>query len=183
MSSTGKAVTPFGGLASFLAWLGSIGLGAQVSAAMPFGYSSPNAIPAAHTLTAFLTSVLVGASRFAHSGWLRHDRALHAMLGIARFPRVKMQSGASFTSSPKRALRHSGVRSVSGCWALWPNRPTASRWTWIRRSSIGRAARRERSRVTTPDGRAWRGGVPFRVLRAPAGGLEAALCESRQRFF
>lgn len=33
-----------------------------------------------------LGSVLVGASRFAHAGWLRHDKALHAMLGIARFP-------------------------------------------------------------------------------------------------
>lgn len=86
MGSTPKAVTPFGGLASFLAWLGAIGFAARVSAAMPFGYSSPNAIPAAHTLTAFLTSVLVGASRFAHWGWLRHDRALPAMLGVARFP-------------------------------------------------------------------------------------------------
>ena len=30
-----------------------------------------------------LGSVLVGASRFANAGWLRHDKALHAMLGIA----------------------------------------------------------------------------------------------------
>ena len=86
MSSTPKAVTPFGGMVSFFAWLGAMGYGARITAAMPFSYQSPNAIPLEHTLTAFLSSVLVGASRFAHSGWLRHDKALHAMLGIPRFP-------------------------------------------------------------------------------------------------
>lgn len=86
MSSTAKAVTPFGGLASFFAWLGAIGYPARVASAMPFSYRSPNAIAPEHTLTAFLSAVLVGASRFAHAGWLRHDRALHAMLGIVRFP-------------------------------------------------------------------------------------------------
>ena len=86
MSTTPKAVTPFGGMVSFFAWLGAIGYGARVSAAMPFCYQSPNAIPLEHTLTAFLSSVLAGASRFAHAGWFRHDKALHAMMGIARFP-------------------------------------------------------------------------------------------------
>ena len=31
-------------------------------------------------------AVLVGAKRFAHANWLRGDRALHALLGIDRFP-------------------------------------------------------------------------------------------------
>ena len=31
-------------------------------------------------------AVLVGAKRFAHVNWLRGDRALHALLGIDRFP-------------------------------------------------------------------------------------------------
>ncbi len=31
-------------------------------------------------------SVLLGARRFAHAGLLRGDRALHALLGIDRFP-------------------------------------------------------------------------------------------------
>ena len=86
MSSTPKAVTPFAGMVSFFAWLRAIGYGERITAAMPFSYQSPNAIPLEHTLTAFLSSVLVGASRFAHAGWLRHDKALHAMLGISRFP-------------------------------------------------------------------------------------------------
>ena len=53
---------------------------------MPFSYASPNAIPLADTLCAFLFTVILGASRFAHCDWLRFDSALHAMLGIARFP-------------------------------------------------------------------------------------------------
>jgi hypothetical protein len=36
--------------------------------------------------TAFLMAVLVGARRFAHANWLRGDRALHALLGMVRFP-------------------------------------------------------------------------------------------------
>lgn len=43
-------------------------------------------IPLAHTFTAFFFAVVTGASRFAHTDWLRGDRALHALLGIARFP-------------------------------------------------------------------------------------------------
>jgi Transposase DDE domain group 1 len=86
IQSTTKAVTPFAGLASFFAWLRQIGLPGQVEAAMPFSYSSPNAIPLTHTFLAFLTSVVAGAARFAHSGWLRSDSALHALMGVDRFP-------------------------------------------------------------------------------------------------
>ena len=35
---------------------------------------------------AFVISVVAGAKRFAHTDWLCFDKALHAMLGIARFP-------------------------------------------------------------------------------------------------
>jgi hypothetical protein len=83
---TPKPVTPFGGLASFIEFLSKIGLAEAVQKAMPFTLRSPNAIPPAHTLVAFLCSVIVGASRFAHTDWLRADKALHVMLGIARFP-------------------------------------------------------------------------------------------------
>ena len=86
IQTTLKAVTPFAGLASFFAWLREIGYAGQAAAAMPFAYRSPRALPLAQTLTAFLASVLVGASRFAHSGWLRFDTALHALLGVKRFP-------------------------------------------------------------------------------------------------
>jgi len=84
--STAKAVTPFGGLVSLIEFFDRIGLAEQLQKAMPFQLRSPNAIPPAQTLMAFLFSVVVGASRFAHTDWLRSDKALHAMLGISRFP-------------------------------------------------------------------------------------------------
>ena len=34
----------------------------------------------------FLVSVVAGARRFAHTDWLRADKALHALLGIEHFP-------------------------------------------------------------------------------------------------
>lgn len=87
LSETPKAVTPFGGLSSFVAFLEQIGFGARVMTEMPFpAPTSPNAIPLAHTFTAFIFAVVTGASRFAHTDWLRGDRALHAILGIKRFP-------------------------------------------------------------------------------------------------
>ena len=87
LDETPKAITPFGGLASFLAFLGRIGYVAQLEAALPFpAPTSNNAIALAHTFTAFLTAVVVGARRFAHTQWLRADHALHALMGLERFP-------------------------------------------------------------------------------------------------
>jgi hypothetical protein len=87
LDETPKAITPFGGLASFLAFLGQIGYAERLKAALPFAApASNNAIPLAHTFTAFLTAVVTGARRFAHTQWLRADHALHAMLGLERFP-------------------------------------------------------------------------------------------------
>jgi len=87
LEETPKAVTPFGGLISFVAFLQQIGFARAVDQALPFAVpTSPNAIPLAHTFTAFIIAVVTGASRFAHTDWLRGDRALHAVLGIFRFP-------------------------------------------------------------------------------------------------
>ena len=87
LDETAKAISPFGGLASFIAFLGQIGLPEQVQRHLPFlEPTSNNAIPLAHTLTAFLMAVLVGARRFAHTEWLRADGVLHALLGLERFP-------------------------------------------------------------------------------------------------
>lgn len=87
MEETPKAISPFGGLASFISFLGSIGFAQEVQRRLPFAQpASNNAIPLAHSLTAFLMSVVVGARRFAHCEWLRADRVLHALLGLDRFP-------------------------------------------------------------------------------------------------
>ena len=86
LRETPRAVTPWGGLSVFVAFLRGRGYGEQVRQHMPVHLESPNAIDPAQTFTAFLVSVLAGARRFAHAAWLRGDRALHALLGIERFP-------------------------------------------------------------------------------------------------
>jgi len=87
LDETPKAISPFGGLASFISFLGQIGFAREVQQHLPFAEpASNNAIPLAHSLIAFLMGVVVGARRFAHCEWLRADRVLHALLGIARFP-------------------------------------------------------------------------------------------------
>ena len=86
LEETTKAVTPFGGLASFVTFLGQIGYVQEVQQRLPFAApTSNNAIALAHTLTAFIMSVVAGAQRFAHCQWLRADHVLHALLGLERF--------------------------------------------------------------------------------------------------
>jgi hypothetical protein len=63
-----------------------LGFPKQAAAVMPFEYRSPKAITPEQTLQAFISAVVVVASRFAHAGWLRHDKAFHALLGVKRFP-------------------------------------------------------------------------------------------------
>ena len=86
LASTAKPVTPFGGLVSLIKFFNSLKLGEVLGQLMPFVYRSPNAIAPEQTLLAFVISIIVGARRLAHTDWLRADRALHAMLGIERFP-------------------------------------------------------------------------------------------------
>ena len=86
LTQTPRAVTPFGGLVSFIAFLQQRGLAAQLQQHLPWALTSPNAIPLPHTLTAFLIGVLCGARRFAHTEMARADRALHALLGLPRWP-------------------------------------------------------------------------------------------------
>ncbi len=86
LRSTAKPITPFGGLVSLITFFEKIGLAGKISELMPFTYTSPNAIPPAQTFVAFIVSVVAGARRLAHTDWLRADKALHALLGIPRFP-------------------------------------------------------------------------------------------------
>ena len=86
LRQTERAVTPFGGLAVFISFLQKVGLVEKVRQHMPIRWQSPNHIDPTATFTAFLMSVLVGGRRFAHASLLRGDRALHALLGLDRFP-------------------------------------------------------------------------------------------------
>lgn len=86
LTQTPRAVTPFGGLASFIGFLHQSGFAEQVQAYLPWQLTSPNAIPLAHTFTAFIIGVITGARRFAHTELARADRALHVLLGMPRWP-------------------------------------------------------------------------------------------------
>jgi DNA-directed RNA polymerase subunit N (RpoN/RPB10) len=86
LRETERAVTPFGGLAVFVEYLNRIDLMGQLRQRMPVRYLSRNQIDPSTTLVCFLISVLAGARRFAHAAWLRGDKALHAVLGVDRFP-------------------------------------------------------------------------------------------------
>src|SRR5262249_59842438 len=81
LRETQRAVTPFGGVAVFISFLGKIGLVKAVREHMPIRWRSPNHIDPTSTFTAFLLSVLVGATRLAHASLLRGDRALQALMG------------------------------------------------------------------------------------------------------
>jgi hypothetical protein len=104
LDETPKAISPFGGLASLISFLGQIGFAREVQRHLPFAEpTSNNAIPLAHALTAFLMSVVVGAQRFAHCEWLRADPVLHTMLGLERFPSddtIRNFSSALTTTMP-----------------------------------------------------------------------------------
>jgi hypothetical protein len=86
LRDTQRAVTPWGGLSVFVEFVRQRGFRGQLRKDLPIHLASPNAIDPAQTYMAFLISVLVGARRFAHAEWLRGDAALHALLGMKRFP-------------------------------------------------------------------------------------------------
>jgi hypothetical protein len=81
-----RAVTPFGGLSVFIEFLGRIGLVEQLTSRVPYQPKSGNHYDPGQILVAFILSVIAGAQRFAHTNQLRADRALHALLGMERFP-------------------------------------------------------------------------------------------------
>ena len=86
LRETQRAVTPFGGVAVFIAYLRKIGLAGKLREQMPIQWRSPNPFDPTSTFTSFLIAVLVGAKRFARANLLRGDRALHALLGLPRLP-------------------------------------------------------------------------------------------------
>lgn len=112
LRQTPRAVTPFGGLSVFIEFLKRIGFPERVSQDMPVCLKSNNAIPAGETFTAFLVAVVAGARRFAHSSMLRADRALHALLGMKRFP-----TDGTIRNLFKRFTQGMVVRMYEPLWA------------------------------------------------------------------
>ena len=112
LRQTPRAVTPFGGLSVFIEFLKRIGFPERVSQDMPVCLKSNNAIPAGETFTAFLVAGVAGARRFAHSSMLRADRALHALLGMKRFP-----TDGTIRNLFKRFTQGMVVRMYEPLWA------------------------------------------------------------------
>ena len=81
-----RAVTPFGGLSVLIEFFGRIGLVEQLQSQEFYQPKSPNHYRPGQILVGFMLSVIAGAQRFAHANQLRADRALHALLGMKRFP-------------------------------------------------------------------------------------------------
>ena len=86
LCDTLRAVTPFGGLSVFIEFLDRIGLVEQLTERVPYQAKSPNRYEPGKILMAFVLSVIAGARRFAQVKQLRSRSALHALLGIKRFP-------------------------------------------------------------------------------------------------
>jgi hypothetical protein len=125
LRETLRAITPFGGLTVFFEFLRKIGYAKQVKEALPFRLSSPNAIDPVETYRAFLMAVLAGARRFAHAGLLRADRALHAVVGMKRFP-----SDDTLRNLFKRFTQGQVYRFYSKLWAWQLGRLEARSEGW-----------------------------------------------------
>ena len=154
LEETPKAITPFGGLASFIAFLGQSGYVEQLELALPFpAPTSNNAIALTHTFTAFMTSVITGARRFAHTQWLRADHALHAMLGMERFPGDDTIRNffLRFSTGACAGLLVSALEMVAR--KSWPCLRQDCISTWTQRFCNARAGRKGLPRVTTRAGR------------------------------
>ncbi len=119
LRQTPRAVTPFGGLSVLIEFLGKIGYRQQVREHLPVHLRSPNAIAPEETFTAFLISVLAGARRFAHTALLRADGALHALLGMKRFPTRRHDSELvqAFPAGPGGAVLRAAVGVATGAGA------------------------------------------------------------------
>ena len=143
LRETQRAVTPFGGVTVFIFFLRKIGLVEQLRRHMPIQWKSPNHIDPTTTFVAFLMTVLVGAKRFAHAALLRDDRALHALLGMQRFP---------VDDTIRNLFREFGMGHVQrlyeplGEWQMerLPQRPDGYTWIWIRPCSSVTASKRDR---------------------------------------
>src|SRR5208283_2160854 len=92
---------------------------AEISALFSNQWKSPNHIDPTTTFTAFLIAVLAGARRFAHANWLRGGRALHALLGLSRFP---------FDDTIRNLFRRFGWATCIVSSTPWPSR----RWNAYR---------------------------------------------------
>lgn len=130
---TSRSVTPFGGLWFFFEHLKLTGFREEAEKHMPFRLTSRNAIRPVETLTSFLTSVPAGARRFSHTAVIRSDDALHAMMGVERFPTLN-----TVLTWIRQSLRGMGAKRVrrKGSIRGSPDKPrTIPFWPYLRKGA------------------------------------------------
>lgn len=81
---TDEALTPYGGLAAWSAFVQRLGTIERLAARYPGQRISPNAAPVREVLHSFMGTVLIEGRRFSHVGWLRDDPGVAAVLGLKR---------------------------------------------------------------------------------------------------
>ena len=145
---TTKAVTPFGGLVSFIEFMNRLGLAAKLQDLMPFTLSSPNAIPPAQTLMAFLCSVMSGPVVSLTPTGCALTRPCTPCLVFPGF-RALTRFSTSLPASAKGLSKRSGVLSGVGFCLFSVSRWRGLAWIWIRRSSSAAEGRRVPPKATT----------------------------------
>jgi hypothetical protein len=83
---TDQAVTAFGGLAIWSAFLSETGLRDQLRQVLPHAPTSPNALDPTDIALSFLAGIVAGADKLTRVARLGYDPAVHQVLGIERVP-------------------------------------------------------------------------------------------------
>jgi hypothetical protein len=81
---TDEALTPYGGLAAWSAFLGRMGTLERLAERCPVERTSPNAAPVREVLHSFSVTALIEGRRFRHVGWVQDDAGVAAVLGLER---------------------------------------------------------------------------------------------------
>lgn len=133
LAETPKAVTPFGGLCSFIAYLQQIGFGLRVAQTLPFpAPTSPNAIPLAHTFTAFLFAVVKVQLLMKHDADARVE-GTNPKSELASAAREALQGRRSF----HWVLEFPEIFDQNGFDAIIGNPPFIGNKYWVERLPQG----------------------------------------------
>jgi hypothetical protein len=78
---TDEALTPYGGLAAWSAFVGRMGTFERLAERCPVERTSPNAAPVREVLHSFAVTALIEGRRFRHVGWVQDDSGVACCFG------------------------------------------------------------------------------------------------------
>jgi hypothetical protein len=84
ITRTDAALTPYGGLVAWSAFLRHLGIVERLAEQCPVPRASPNAAPVREVIQSFQLAALVEGKRFCHVRWLQDDPAVARLLGLER---------------------------------------------------------------------------------------------------